>query len=1029
MLALPVAAAEAAEFGVEKFVAINCSEGHESCGSSEIELAPTLKYSFPKEPKTPAESKAEGETQAGGHVPFGVTDFKVNTEGAFPNEAPAGGVVTHIRTDVAPGLATSPAAVKPCSLSEFNGKAGELAGTTFYQAPECPGESLIGVNKVTVYAGPNGVAPGVSDLPLEGNVYNLVQKEGLASEFGVALKLPKPLTEKILSETPYKGTPFEKLQYYAHTLIEGSVEWGKEEKGTNQGDYHDYFEINVSPTLPLITSRLVFKGTVGEGDFITNATSCPGNNTTRLALTNKEGKTAPPKPYTTLVGLEGCNLVPFEPTFGVAAATTANDQPNGLTAEIGLTRFPKANEVDSSELKTAVVQLPAGMTLNESAAAGLTACTPAQARIHSSTAGVACPASSQLGTVKLEVPQLPPGSLAGNIYLGGPESGPITGPPYIVYVDAESARYGVSVRLKGETIPNEATGQLTTIFSENPEQPFTKVILHFKEGALAPIANPLVCGVATSLSTLTPFSGNAAKTPSSSFTVDSNGKGGACSAPPPFTLTQSSENSAGNAGGHTTTTFNLVRPSGNQFLSRVKTTLPAGLVGAIPAVVQCPEAQASAGTCPSTSQIGTATVEAGAGPTPFQFKGPVYLTGPYSGAPFGMSIAIAAVAGPFNLGTVVTRATVNVDPHSARVVVEATLPRIVKAVGKASSGILLRLQKVSVAVNKQGFLFNPTNCSALSTETTAYAFTAANAAETATFNLASPFQVANCNKLAFKPAFKAASGARTSKANGASLETTIDQPAGQANVKSVTVQLPLQLPSRLTTLQQACLAATFEANPFKCPSGSFVGGVRANTPTLPSKMTGPAILVSHANAAFPDLDLVLQANGVRVIVVGNTDIKKGITTTKFATVPDAPVSSVTVNLPIGPHSALAAFGNLCAKRLVMPTTIVGQNGVTTKQNTRVNVRGCPVRIVRHHVSGSNAFITVQAFEGGRISGSGATVRTVYRHVRGAATITLRVPLSRRGEQRSRPFRTRVRIGFVPSKRGERTSTAFVTLTF
>jgi hypothetical protein len=194
-------------------------------------------------------------------------------------------------------------------------------------------------------------------------------------------------------------------------------------------------------------------------------------------------------------------------------------------------------------------------------------------------------------------------------------------------------------------------------------------------------------------------------------------------------------------------------------------------------------------------------------------------------------------------------------------------------------------------------------------------------------------------------------------------------------------------------------------------------------------MTGPAILVSHSNAAFPDLDLVLEGNGVRVIVVGNTDIKNGITTTKFAAAPDVPVSSVTVNLPIGPHSALAAFGNLCAKRLVMPTTIVGQNGVTIKQKTRIFVRGCPIRILRRRVRGSTAVLTVLTPGGGRISVRGGGLATTYRRVRGADTITLRVPLSGAGRSRNRPFSSRVRIGFVPSSRGERASSAFVTLRF
>jgi hypothetical protein len=407
----------------------------------------------------------------------------------------------------------------------------------------------------------------------------------------------------------------------------------------------------------------------------------------------------------------------------------------------------------------------------------------------------------------------------------------------------------------------------------------------------------------------------------------------------------------------------------------------------------------------------------------------VYLTGPYNGAPFGLSIAVPAVAGPFNLGTVVTRATINVDPYTARVTVEATLPRIVKAVGRPSSGVLLRMRKITMTVNKQGFLTNPTNCAALATESTLTGYVLPQSGPTGTEQLSTPFQVANCSKLAFKPSFKATTSAKTSKANGASLETTINQASGQANIRSVRVQLPKQLPSRLTTLQKACPEAVFAADPFKCPSGSFVGGARANTPLLPDKLKGPAILVSHAAAAFPDLDLVMEADGVRTIVVGNTNIKKGITTTNFATTPDVPVSSVTVNLPTGSHSALAAYGNLCARPLVMPTTITGQNGKVVKQNTKIAVAGCSVRIVGHKVVGNTAYLTVATPAAGRISGSGSGLATVSRRLNNATTAaTLKVSLSRVGRHRHRPFRVRVRVGFVPKARGPH-STAFVTLTF
>jgi hypothetical protein len=705
--------------------------------------------------------------------------------------------------------------------------------------------------------------------------------------------------------------------------------------------------------------------------------------------------------------------------LALAPGTTAFDQPDEISTEVGIPRHTGATEVDSAQLKTAAVTLPEGMTLNPSAAAGLAACTPAQARIHSSVKGTACPAASELGTVNLNVPTLPDGSLKGKIYLGGPESGPITGPPYNIYLDAESERYGVSVRIKGETIPNEATGRVTTVFNENPEQPFTNVSMHFGRGALTPIANPLSCGTATTTGSFVPYTTpeGATKAAVSAFTPTG------CPNPLPFSLTQSTVNQTTTAGGTTNYTFNLSRADGQQYLSQVKTTLPEGLVGAIPTVTQCTEAQATSNTCPATSQIGTAAAISGSGPTPFTFgNGIVYLTGPYKGAPFGLSIVVPAVAGPFNLGPVTTRATINVDPMTTRVTTTANVPTIVK-------GIPTRLRGLSVSINKQGFLFNPTNCSAQATDSTLTGFTPGSSA-TVTQNISSPFQVGNCSALKFKPAFKAKSSARTSKANGASLETTINEAPGQANIKSVKVQLPLQLPSRLTTLQKACSEAQFAANPFHCPSGSFVGGARANTPTLPGKLVGPAILVSHGGAAFPDLDLVLEANGVRTILVGNTDIKKGITTTTFASTPDVPVSSITVNLPLGAHSALAANGNLCASSLVMPTTITGQNGLVVKQNTQIGVVGCGVRIVGHKVVGRTVFLTVQTYGAGRVSGKGSSLATTFRRFsRAQRRATLKIPLSRGGRGRRRPFKVRARVGFVPKTRGARSSVAFVTLSF
>jgi hypothetical protein len=1034
-------AAPAAYAGVEieKFVGVNCQTTAEKCGEKIVGESPIKQPIAETSEPTSEESEVQGYRQAGGRVPYGITDFMVKHTTGAGKEYKEGlaiptGIVTHVRVDVAPGLATSPAAVPQCTMKEFEGT--EVAKGIF-TAPTCktgsgehgtgPESTVIGEETATVYD------PTLKfDLVLKGVLYNLVQPEATSTTparsalYGAALEIPG------------EGV-------YVHTIVEGNVEWGEEAKGTKAADYHDYFEVKVSPALPLIRSRQLDYGRAGNGAFITNATKCndPRNQITHLSLEGVNIGTEAEvtkrleagelelaqKEYKTLLGLNECLRVPFAPTTALLPETTQQDQPDGATTDLAVPHTA-ANEVDSSQLSASTFILPEGMTLNPSAAAGLEACTTAQARIHSPVFGVGCPEKSKIGTVALNVPTLPEvpgGILTGNIYLGGEgESTSIAKPPFTVYVNAESTRYGVDVRLKALATPDETTGRVTITFTEAPEQPFSDIKLALTKGALAPVANPLTCGPATSQASFAQFANPTmlASPPITPFTVDSNNAGGACASPPPFVLSQSTVNQApGNAGAVTSYTLNVGRTDGQQYLSQIKTTLPEGLVGLIPTVPQCGEAEANAGTCPGASKIGVVGVEAGAGATPYGFAGNVYLTGPYNGAPFGLSIVVSATAGPFNLGNVVTRGTLTVDPYTARVTATSAVPTIYK-------GIPLRLKHISVNINKQGFLLNPTNCSVLQTESVLSGTIAPNLAAGVTQSLSSPFQVGACGGLAFKPSFKSKTSAKTSKANGASLETTLNIGAGQTNFKSVMVQLPKQLPSRLTTLQKACPEAVFASNPFHCPSGSFVGGARANTPTLPGKLQGPAILVSHAGLAFPDLDLVMEANGVKVILVGNTKISKGITTTTFASPPDVPVSSITVNLPIGAHSAVTANGSLCVNPLTMPTTMIGQNGFVIKQNTKITVTSCPVRIAGKKTVGNTAYITVQTYSAGRISGSGSNLKTVYRHLgKAEKTATLKVPLSNGGLRKGKPLRVKLRIGFVPKTKSNGNSASTTTVVF
>jgi hypothetical protein len=903
----------------------------------------------------------EAFTQAAGHPAWGITGFELNSREALLGQHEPEGSLKRVRVDVPPGLAANPQALPTCSDEDFSNNA-------------CPANTEAGTTELIAF-------DGVNDLTVTGKVFNLAPRADLPLLFGIDVGV-EPLVN-------------------VHIFLEGHVAW--------YADYHEYFELNNLPRegellgvkvpLAVLKSKLFFNGHAGLGNFLTLPSICSSSTTSHLEVESYEGAISRTDTHTP-VGVASCGNVPFKPSAAVTGETTASDQPDGATTIVKAPQQAGADEINTADIRDAHVTLPQGMTLNPSAAHGLEACTAAQIGIGT-TSAVGCPPASKVGTVTIET-DLPPKSLTGNVYLGNPGGGAITGPPYTIYLDAESV-YGVSVRLRGTVTPDPASGRLQASFTENPQLPFSELILSLRGGARAPLANPLVCGIATVDSAFIPYTGGATALSSSPFTTSG------CASPLPFAPTQSTQSSSAKAGAYTSYTFNLARPDGQQYLSQLKTALPPGLVGAIPSVPLCSEALAQKGTCPATGRIGTATVNVGAGPEPYPFSGPVYLTGPYAGSPYGLSIPVAAVAGPFNLGTVVTRVGLNVDSHTGQVIATSALPTIV-------GGVPLRLRSLSVAVNRRSFLFNPTNCGMLNTSSLL----------TSTFNatkeVSSPFQVKNCAALPFKPSFKAITKAKGTKLNGDSLQVNLLQGAHEANIHSVVASLPLQLPSRLTTLQKACPEATFAAAPTACPSGSRVGSATVSTPVLPAKLTGPAYLVSHGGAAFPDLDLILEGNGVRVILVGNTNIKAGITTSTFASIPDVPVSSFALDLPTGPNSALSAYGNLCLHPLLMGTTITAQSGAQIKQNTRIAVSGCGVRILSHHVHGHFLIVKVRTLGGGKLKIGGRGVRGARRSFAKSTTVTFRLALSAASlrtlrRHRHRVLRVTVHVEFMPSRAG------------
>jgi hypothetical protein len=559
-----------------------------------------------------------------------------------------------------------------------------------------------------------------------------------------------------------------------------------------------------------------------------------------------------------------------------------------------------------------------------------------------------CPPASQIGTLEVHSPLLS-SPLEGQVFLGQPNCGSggctpadaLDGNMVRLLLQAQGS--GVIVKLEGHGSIDQSTGQLATSFQENPQLPFDHLKLTLKGGPRAPLANPASCGTAQTTSDLTPWSSpfTPDATPSSSFEVtDCSGAQFA-----PGLMAGTTSNRAGAFSPFTTT---ITRTDRDELLGGVSVTTPEGLLGVLRSVALCPEPQASIGACPASSQIGHALVGAGPGAQPLYLpqagrrEDPVFLTGPYRGAPFGLAILDYAEAGPFNLGDIVVRAMIEVDPRTARItIVSDPLPTI-------RDGVPLALRTIDVVVDRGGFIFNPTSCRALNVEGVLASTQGAPA------TVASHFQAADCAALRFHPSFKASTGGAASvRGNGASLHVNVSAHQGpqgsptmigEANLKRVDVQLPKALPARLNTLQQACTAAQFAANPSGCPRGSFVGTAVAHTPILQSALSGPAILVSHGGAAFPDLVLVLQGEGIVLDLTGNTFIEHGITLSKFEAVPDAPISSFALSLPRGPHSALASsVGNLCSRSLRMPTTMEGQNGAVLEQTTRIAISGCKAK--------------------------------------------------------------------------------------
>jgi uncharacterized repeat protein (TIGR01451 family) len=695
--------------------------------------------------------------------------------------------------------------------------------------------------------------------------------------------------------------------------------------------------------------------------FLTNPTAC-ADASLEARFTATSWSTSTPSEKAMGFGpLSGCDRLEMAPSVSIAPTTPHAYAATGLNFALDI---PQTNE-DSQGLATptldsAVVTLPEGMTVNPSAGAGLAACTQAEFENEQiqAVAGGGCPSTARVGSVTIQTPALKE-EARGAVYIAEPYSNQF-GSLLALYVVARIPERGVLVKAAGEVLADPLTGQLVTRFSGLPPLPFDRLLFSFREGAIAPLVTPPTCGSYDAEAQLVTLASPQVLSPLvPSFEISSGFDGGACPAggEAPFAPRMSAGTIDNRAGSYSPLDLLISRNDGEQEITGFAQQFPLGLTANLTGVPFCSEAaialartktgaqEEAEPSCPPASQIGHLLASAGVGSVLVQAPGKIYMAGPYEGAPFSAVAITSAKVGPFDLGTVVVHLPLQINPVTATVSIPAgaadQIPHIIK-------GIVIHLREIHVYIDKQSFTLNPTSCARQTFSATVIGGGAnpTNPADSDPITIANPFQAADCANLKFAPKFAVSTSGKTSKAQGASLHVKLTYPQGPvgtyANIARVKVDLPKQLPSQLKTLQKACTAKQFEANPAGCPAASIVGHAKAVTPLIPVPLEGPAIFVSHGNEAFPSLIMVLQGYGITIDLVGSTFISKaGVTSSTFKAVPDQPIGSFELTLPQGKYSALAANGNLCKSKLAMPTEFLAQNGAKINESTKISVTGCP----------------------------------------------------------------------------------------
>jgi hypothetical protein len=852
-------------------------------------------------------------TQAAGHPPFGITDFTLNTKpvgtgGGFPE-----GFVKDIVVDTPEGLSVNPEATPTkCTVEQLS-----------QNPPACPPTSLVGVNYFTVSASPTGplCEPPAGCLQARAAVpvYNLEPFEGVPSMVGFPTSTP--------------GQP---------TLVIGSL---------NPVDQHVTFtisDIHAPPAgPPIVGSRLVFFGgkegnlnPAANGTYLTMPSNCGPGQTSLLHVESHEGATDEAS-FTTAVGASGCELVPFKPTIAVGTKGGNVDSPEETTVDVGIP-FNPAEPIANSYLKDAKVVLPEGMGINPASANGLQTCSEAQFGKGTNNP-IGCPEGSKIGSVEVKTPSLPV-PLGGTVYVGQPlKNGPgaaQTGEQFRIFIHATSTRYGVNVRLIGNITPDQTTGRLTAVVPNNPQATFSNFQLKINGGPKGTLTSPPTCGPNKTETEMTPWSGNPDQNkPSNTFNLSSLPGGGSCPktlGERPFAPSYTAKTDSTKAGAYSPFRVHIGRPDGQQELKVVNVTLPKGLTGKLAGVPYCSEAaiaaaEASSGkaqqagsSCPSASEIGVTSTQAGSGSAPLKIAGKAFLAGPYKGAPLSLVVITPGVAGPYDIGTVVVRVALNVNPSTAQInAVSDPIPNVF-------GGVKLDLRSIDVDIEKSQFMRNPTNCEvgATSGVINGGGGNPANPASFSSYGVSAPFQASECNKLGFKPKLFTRLFGPTKRAKNPRIRAILEAREGDANLARAALTLPHSLFLDQSHIRTVCTRPQLASQ--TCPKASVYGNAEAKSPLLDKKLKGPVYLVS-SDDPLPNLVADLRGQ-VRIQLRGVISSKRGGLKTVFPAVPDVPVKKFILNMRGGKKSLLVNSTNTCAKKQTAVLNFKAQNGKKVKNN-------------------------------------------------------------------------------------------------